>query len=92
MPDRRWNSQVVLSRTSEGPPQNEDHPARGEEHNDDLQAESDRSQPSDTLTVDGETRNDFLDDRRKIHYRQHVEPRVILCVRSRVIPNTTRVH
>ena len=36
-----------------------DHPARSEEHNDVLQAESDGSQPLDTLTDDGETRTYF---------------------------------
>ena len=36
-----------------------DHPARGEEHNDVLQAECDGSHPLDTLTDDGVVRTDF---------------------------------
>ena len=32
-----------------------------------FEAESDGSQPSDTLTDDGEARNDFLDDRWEWH-------------------------
>ena len=45
----------------------QDHPARGEEHNDVLQAESGGSPPSDTLADDGEARNDFLDDRKELY-------------------------
>ena len=37
----------------------QDHPARGEEHNDDFQRESDGLQRLDTLTDDGETRKDL---------------------------------
>ena len=37
----------------------QDHRARGEEHKDVFQEKSDGSQPLDTLTVDGEARNDF---------------------------------
>ena len=36
----------------------QDHPARGEEHSDGLQRDSYGSQPLDTLTGDGEVRND----------------------------------
>ena len=36
----------------------QDHPARGEEHSDGLQRDSYGSQPLDTLTDDGEVRND----------------------------------
>ena len=56
----------------------QDRPARGEEHNDALQGESDGPQPSDTLTDDGEARNDFW--MIAGNGRHHVEPRVKLCV------------
>ena len=55
------------TRFSENPHQYGDYPARGEEHKDDLQRESDGSQPLDTLTDHGEARNDFLDDPTEFH-------------------------
>ena len=57
-----------------------DHPARGEDHNDALQGESDESQPLDMPTDDGESRNDFCAIDGKKIYRHHVEPRVKLHV------------
>ena len=41
----------------------QDHLARGEEHNDDLQRESEKCEPLDTPTDDGGVRKRFLDDR-----------------------------
>ena len=67
--------------------------ARDQQQNDVLQGESDGSQPLDTLTDDGEARNDFLHYRWEYMYRHHVEPRVqTLCAEWRIMPNTTRVH
>ena len=57
-----------------------DHPARGEEHNDVLQGESDGSPPLDTQTDNGEARNNFRTVAGNEIYRHHVEPRVKLYV------------
>ena len=57
-----------------------DHPARGEEHKDVLQGESDGSQPLDTMTDDSEARNDFWSNAGNYIYRHHGEPRVKLYV------------
>ena len=56
------------------------HPARGEEHNDVCQGESDGSQPLDTPTHDGEARHDFWTIAGNYIHRHHFEPRVNFCV------------
>ena len=57
-----------------------EHLARGEEHHDVLQGESDGSQPLDTRTDDGEVRSDFWTVAGIYFHRHHVEPRGILYV------------
>ena len=64
----------------------QDHPARGEEHNGVPRGESDGSQPSDTLTDDGEARNDVRTTAGNYSYRRHVEPRVKLHVPKEGFP------
>ena len=91
-PDRRWNSQVVLTRTSEGPPQMRSTLHVEKSTTMFFEAESDGSQPSDTLTDDGEARNDFLDDRREITFIVNTLNQELLCAKNRIIPNTTQVH
>ena len=58
----------------------QDDLARGEEHNDDLQGESDGSQPSDQQADDAEARNDFWSISGSHVHRHHVYPRVDLHV------------
>ena len=55
-------------------------PARGEEHNDGLQGESDGSQLLDTLTDDSVARNDCWSIEGSYIQRHHVEPEVELYV------------
>ena len=57
-----------------------DQPERGEERRDDLQGDSDGSQPIDTMMDDGEARNDFWSMKGNYIYRHYVEPRVQLYV------------
>ena len=64
----------------------QDHFARVEEHNDDLQGELYGSQPWDKPTDDREARNDFWSIEGNYIYRHHVEPRFQL------IPNTNAIH
>ena len=52
IPDRRWNCSIVWKRSGWDP-------ERGEEHKDDLQGESDGSQPLHKITDDSEARKDF---------------------------------
>ena len=63
-------------RFAENPPQILGYLARGEEHKDDLQEESDGSQPSDKIAADSEARNDFKSIQGNYIYRHHAEPRV----------------
>ena len=58
----------------------QEHPARGEEHNDVPQGESDGSQLSDHQTDYIEARNDFWSISGHHIYRHHVQPRVKLYV------------
>ena len=74
MPDRRWTSQNCLGeiRFSGDPPQ-----TRITQHVEKsttmfFEAESDACHPSDTLTDDGEARNDFLDDRKELYLSSSV--------------------
>ena len=62
-----------------------DQPQRSKERKDDLRGESDRSQPSDITTNDGEARNVFWSIEGNYIYRHHAEPRVQLdsmCVKK----------
>ena len=54
----------------------QEHLARGEEHNDVLQGESNGSQLSDQRTDDAEVRHDFLGISWNFVHRHHVETRV----------------
>ena len=58
----------------------QDYPARGEEHNDGFQGESDGSQVSDTLTDDSGAPNDCGSVEGSYVYRHHDEPKVKLYV------------
>ena len=58
----------------------QDHPARGEEHNDDVQRESEGSQLLDTFSDDSAVRKDCWSIEENYNYRHHVEPRVKLYV------------
>ena len=57
-----------------------DHPARGEEHKDVHQGESDGSQPIEQQTDDAEARNDFWTISGNFIFRHHVELRIKLYV------------
>ena len=57
----------------------QEHPARGKEHNDDLQGESDGFQPSHQETDDGKARNGFWSFSNHI-YLHHGHPRFIVYV------------
>ena len=54
----------------------QDHPARGEEHNDVLQGASDGSQPLDQQADDAEARIDFWSISGSHICRHHFQPRV----------------
>ena len=56
----------------------QDYPARGEKHIDVLKGESNGSQPLNTLTDDGEPRNDFWTIAGHYIYR-HMAPKLELC-------------
>ena len=63
-------------------------PARGEEHEDDLQGESDGSQPIDTMMDESEARNDFGSSEEKLHF-------IVITLnlaQGRIIANTTAIH
>ena len=72
MDQSSWQEEIWYS---EHPPFFQDHPARGEEHNDVLQGESDGSQPLDQKADDIEARTDFWSISGDHVYR-HVEPSV----------------
>ena len=70
----------------------QEHPARGEEHNDVPQGESDGSQLSDHQTDYIEARNDLWSISRNYIYRHHDQPRVKLYVPNEGSFPTPRKH
>ena len=70
----------------------QEHPARGHEHKDVLQEESDGSQPSDPQTDDTEARIGFWSISGNHLYCHHVQPSIkTFCSKRKLIPNTTQI-
>ena len=86
MPDRRRTSQNCLGeiRFSEDPPQTRITLHESKSTTMIFEAETDACHPSDTLTDDGEARNDFLDDRWELHLS-------VICAERRIIPESTAI-